>query len=175
MLAVVLAGEVVLWSATRWRVSGAALEKRHGVLRRSAARVPLSQLQAIDVVRPASARLFGLAELRLRTGARKAAVRLRFLPAAEAAELRGRLLELVRESRGRARGRARSREPELHRPLVTTPTPRLAASVLLSATTLALVAMLAFLLRFVGVRSGAADLIAHRRRASGGASTPSTG
>lgn len=159
LLAVALAAEVVLWSATRWRVSGSALEKRHGVLRRSAARVPLSQLQAIDVVRPASARLFGLAELRLRTGARKAAVRLRFLPASEAAELRVRLLELVRESRDGPAAEPEP-EPELHRPLVATPTPRLAASVLLSFTTLALVVALAFLLRFVGVRSGAADLIA---------------
>jgi putative membrane protein len=159
-LVVVLGGEVVLWWATRWRVTGTALEKRHGVLRRSAARVPLSQLQAIDVVRPASARLFGLAELRLRTGARRAAVRLRFLPTAEAAELRGRLLELVREGRHEVTAPEPEAASDPHRPLVTTPTARLAAGLLLSFSTLALFAVLALLLRFVGVRGGAADLIA---------------
>jgi putative membrane protein len=161
-LVVVLAGESVLWWTTRWRVTGAALEKHHGVLRRSSARVPLSQLQAIDVVRPASARLFGLAELRLRTGARRAAVRLRFLPADEAAELRGRLLELVRESRHEVAAPEPEPEgaPDASGPLVTTPTARLAAGLLLSFSTLALVAVLALLLRFVGVRGGAADLIA---------------
>jgi putative membrane protein len=160
VLLLLLGGEVVLWWATRWRVTGAALEKRHGVLRRSSARVPLSQLQAIDVVRPASARLFGLAELRLRTGARRAAVRLRFLPESEAAELRGRLLELVREGRQEVAAPEPEAAPDVQRPLVTTPTARLAAGLLLSFSTLALVAVLALLLRFLGVRGGAADLIA---------------
>ena len=59
---------VVSWLVTRWRIEDGDLRIETGLIRRSSLRFPLSQMQAIDTVRPLLARLFGLAELRLRMG-----------------------------------------------------------------------------------------------------------
>ena len=119
----------VSWLVTRWRIDGDDLRIETGLLRRQSLRFPLSQVQAIDVVRPGLARLFRVAELRLRLGgATGATARLAYLPEHEVEPLRARLLEL-------AHGTA---EPDLHadeppeRVLASVPTGRLAASILLS-------------------------------------------
>ena len=57
---IVLAG-VVSWLVTRWRVEHGTLRIETGLLRRSSQRFPLVQIQAIDMVRPFLARVFGLA------------------------------------------------------------------------------------------------------------------
>src|SRR5439155_3681591 len=54
---------VVTWLVTRWRVEDDDLRIETGLIRRSSLRFPLRQLQAIDIVRPGLARLFGLSEL----------------------------------------------------------------------------------------------------------------
>ena len=66
-----------------------------GLIRRTSERFPLSQIQAIDTVRPGLARVFDLAELRIRlaSGSGKAG-RLAYLTNAEAETLRARLLAL---------------------------------------------------------------------------------
>ncbi len=86
---------LISWLVTRWRVEGDVLRVDSGLLRRSSERFPLGQVQAIDVVRPGLARMFGLAELRVRVagGTRKAG-RLAYLMSPDADALRERLLEM---------------------------------------------------------------------------------
>ena len=80
---------------TRWRVEQGVLRVERGLIRRRSERFPLSQIQAIDVVRPEMARIFGLAELRIRlaSGGGRAG-RLAYLSDADAEVLRGRLLAM---------------------------------------------------------------------------------
>ena len=89
----------VSWLVTRWRVQDGVLLVESGLLRRTSERFPLSRIQAIDTVRPGLARVFGLAELRIRlaSGSGKAG-RLAYLTNAEAETLRARLLEMSRGS-----------------------------------------------------------------------------
>ena len=84
------------WLVTRWRVDRDDLQIETGLLRRQSLRFPLSQVQAIDVVRPGLARLFGVAELRLRMGGASGKTgRLAYLHEREVEPLRGRLLALA--------------------------------------------------------------------------------
>jgi putative membrane protein len=151
LLAVVGLG-FVSWLVTRWRVEGGDLRIETGLLRRSSQRFPLSQVQAIDTVRPGLARLFGLAELRLRMGGSGGAARLAYLPVAQAEALRARLLAL---SRG---AHEDTPEPE-DRPLVRVPVRRVAGSLLLSAPVLLLV-VYAAILAGVELRGGSARAVA---------------
>jgi putative membrane protein len=117
---------VVHWLVTRWCIEDDDLRIETGVLRRSSLRFPLQQIQAIDLVKPGLARLFGLAELRLRlAGSTGAHARLAYLRDEEAEALRVRLLAL-------AQGVAEPAEPVRERVLLSVPTPRLVASILLS-------------------------------------------
>jgi putative membrane protein len=97
VVGVLLAAGVVHWLVTRWRIEGDDLQIETGLLRRESVRYPLSQVQAIDVVRPGLARMFRVAELRLRMGgASGATARLAYLPEREVEPLRDRLLTLAR-------------------------------------------------------------------------------
>ncbi|MGN6429257.1 MAG: PH domain-containing protein [Gaiellaceae bacterium] len=121
---------VVSWLVTRWRVEDDDLRIETGLFRRNSLRFPLKQLQAIDVVRPGLARLFGLSELRLRmAGSTRGHARLAYLRRREADRLRARLLAL-------AQGAAVAEPARLdeERVLLTIPTPRLVVSILLSST-----------------------------------------
>lgn len=116
---------VVSWLVTRWRIEDGDLRIETGLIRRRSLRFPLEQVQAIDVVRPGLARVFGLAELRLRTGSSGTA-RLAYLTAREAEVLRPRLLAA-------AHGRAEEIPTPAERVLVSVPVGRLIASILLSS------------------------------------------
>jgi putative membrane protein len=95
-LPVVLLIAVISWWVTRWRIEGDALRIETGLIRRSSLRFPLTQIQAIDVVRPALARILGLAELRLRmAGSTGSHARLAYLTLAHAETLRAQLLALA--------------------------------------------------------------------------------
>jgi len=126
----------VSWIVTRWRIDGGDLQIETGVLRRRSTRFPLAQVQAVDVVRPGLARLFRVAELRLRMGgASGATARLAYVRESEAQPLHDRLLELARAERGEAPGEEESlpraeRPPE--RVLTTVPPALLAAAILIS-------------------------------------------
>ncbi|HUZ89815.1 MAG TPA: PH domain-containing protein [Candidatus Acidoferrales bacterium] len=86
---------LVSWLVTRWCVEGGDLRIETGLIRRSSLRIPLSQVQAIDIVRPVLARIFGLSELRLRTGgASESSGRLAYLTAKHAEVTRVQLLAL---------------------------------------------------------------------------------
>jgi putative membrane protein len=123
----------VSWLVTRWKIDGDDLRIESGVLRRQSLRFPLSQTQAVDIVRPGLARIFGVAELRLRTGGSSgASARLAYLAAHEAEPLRARLLGLAagaREHQGAAEPETAVVEEQI---LTTVPTGRLIGSILIS-------------------------------------------
>jgi putative membrane protein len=119
----------VSWLVTRWRIDGDDLRIETGLLRRQSLRFPLAQVQAVDVVRPGLARLFRVAELRLRmAGSTGGTARLAYLPEREVEPLRARLLALAHLG---ADGVAPTEEVE-ERVLASVPTGWLAASILLS-------------------------------------------
>ncbi|QVQ55027.1 PH domain-containing protein [Spiractinospora alimapuensis] len=81
------------WWLTWFRLDADHLMVRSGMLRRTVQEVPLSRLQAVDVVRPFVPQIFGLAELRIElAGGDRGEVRLRFLSAKIATRLRDVLL-----------------------------------------------------------------------------------
>jgi putative membrane protein len=123
---VVLAIGLISWLVTRWRVEDGDLRIETGLLRRSSRRFPLSQVQAIDTVRPGIARVLGLAELRLRMGGQAGGSgRLAYLPVREADALRARLLAI-------AHGVAEDAPAPPEEVLLTLPTDRLVASIAIS-------------------------------------------
>jgi putative membrane protein len=92
-LVLVVAAGVVRWLVTRWTLDGVTLRIESGLLRRDSRQLPLARIQAVDVVRPFLARLFGLAELRIRlAGSGSANGRLAYLSMSVATDLRARLL-----------------------------------------------------------------------------------
>ncbi len=153
ILIVVFVVGLISWLVTRWRVEGGVLRVESGLLRRTSERFPLSQIQAIDTVRPGLARVFGLAELRIRLagGGRKAG-RLAYLTSAEAETLRARLLAL-------SHGVAEETPPAAEQALLTVPPVRLFASILLSGSGLVLELVIVALLVLAIVAPGAAAAV----------------
>jgi putative membrane protein len=95
--AVLVAMGYARWLVTRWRIDGDDLRIESGVLSRRSLRFPLAQAQAVDIVRPGFARLFGVAELRLRMGGSSGGTaRLAYLHESEVDPLRARMLRLAR-------------------------------------------------------------------------------
>jgi len=94
LVLLVLVGFAVLsWRMTRYRVTDEALEFNHGVLFRQERRARLDRLQAVDVVEPLVARIFGLAKLSLDVaGGGHSKIEVSFLTRAQAQELRNHLL-----------------------------------------------------------------------------------
>jgi putative membrane protein len=124
--AVLVALGVVSWLVTRWRIEDGDLRIETGLIRRSSQRYPLTQVQAIDTVRPLLARLFGVAELRLRMGGSTGdRGRLAYLPLRDAEALRARLLAL-------AHGAAEDTPAPAEEEILSVPPGRLVASILTS-------------------------------------------
>lgn len=97
VVGVALVAGLVSWLVTRWRVADGVLQVETGLVRRSSARYPLTQIQAIDVVRPGLARVLGVAELRLpMAGARGSSGKLAYLANGHADVLRAQLLAMAR-------------------------------------------------------------------------------
>lgn len=131
----VVAG-VISWAVTRWRVSGNDLQIETGLLRRQSVRIPLGRVQAVDMVRPLVARMFGLSELRVTVAGRGSGRgRLAYLPEARATEVRARLLALSHGLPGE------TPEPGQRR-LVAVDNRRLVASALLGGPALILLVLL---------------------------------
>jgi putative membrane protein len=126
----------VSWLVTRWRIASDDLQIETGLLRRRSLRFPLSQVQAVDIVRPGLARLLRVAELRLRMGgASGATARLAYLPEREVEPLRATLLALAEGARLEERVTEAGSPVEAvaeERVLTTVPTARLAGSILIS-------------------------------------------
>jgi putative membrane protein len=126
VIAVLVLGGFVSWLVTRWRIEGDDLHIETGLLRRRSIRFPLSQVQAIDVVRPGLARVFRVAELRLRTaGSSGAAARLAYLPEHEVEPLRDRFLSLAHAAQSGEPAEQGDRAAEEERVLARVPTGRL--------------------------------------------------
>ncbi len=93
LVVIVVVAGAVRWLVTRWTLDGVTLRIESGLLRRDSRQLPLARIQAVDVVRPFLARLFGLSELRVRlAGSSSADGRLAYLSQQVAADLRARLL-----------------------------------------------------------------------------------
>ena len=135
VVAVLVSAGFVSWLVTRWRIEGDDLHLETGLLRRQSVRFPLSQVQAIDVVRPGLARMFRVAELRLRmAGASGATARLAYLPEREVEPLRDRLLALARGARADepVETAGEGEEPAPERLLAQVDTRQLVVSILIS-------------------------------------------
>jgi putative membrane protein len=154
-LVVLFVVALISWLVTRWRVEGGVLRVDSGLIRRSSERFPLTQIQAIDIVRPGLARIFGLAELRIRlaSGGRTAG-RLAYLTSADAETLRARLLAM---GHGTAEAAPAQAPPE--HVLVTVPPGLLLASLSLSglglAVELVICALLVLAIVAPGIAAGA--------------------
>ena len=123
---------LISWLVTRWRIEGGVLRIESGLLRRTSRRFPADQIQAVDTVRPVVARMFGLAEVRVRMAASTGqSGRLSYLTDSEAENVRARLLAL-------AHGVSEHAPPPPEQVLITTPTARLIPSILLSGIGLVL-------------------------------------
>ncbi|MEU7871661.1 PH domain-containing protein [Dactylosporangium sp. NPDC049140] len=132
-MTVILIGAVlvsaVVWAVTGFEVVGRELRVHEGLLSRRVRTIPLERVQAIDVVRPALARVFGLAELRLEViGGGKTEAPLAYLTVAGATELRASLLGLATGAEPAA--------PEAERPLFAVANGRLLLAQLLTPQTL---------------------------------------
>lgn len=129
IVAVLVGLGYVKWLVTRWRIDGDDLRIETGLLRRKSVRFPLSQVQAVDVVRPGLARLFKLAELRLRLGGSTGgSARLAYLAERDVEPLRATFLELAAGGPATATHAA----PDEERILSVVPTGRLVGSILIS-------------------------------------------
>jgi putative membrane protein len=60
-----MAAAVISWLVTRWRVVGEELQIDTGFIYRQSLRFPLRRIQAVDIVAPLTARILGLAEVRV--------------------------------------------------------------------------------------------------------------
>ena len=143
--ALLVLGGVVSWLVTRWRIEDDDLRIETGLLRRQSLRFPLAQVQAIDVVRPGLARLFRVAELRLRmAGSSGGTARLAYVGEHEVEPLRDQLLALARGARHDGASPAEEPEAAEERVLATVETgPLIAAIVLENGWLIAILAGLA--------------------------------
>jgi putative membrane protein len=133
VVALLIVAGVVGWLVTRWRIDGDDLRIEKGLLRRQSLRFPLSQVQAIDIVRPGLARLFGVAELRLRMGgASGGSARLAYLSEREVEPLRSRLLALAHGGTDVSEVSPQLRRLVEERIVAAVPTARLVGSILIS-------------------------------------------
>ena len=81
------------WRFTRYRVTHNALELQHGVFSRRQRQARLDRLQAVDIVQPVLARIFGLARLTLEVaGGGDSRIQLAYLTERQAQRLRNHLL-----------------------------------------------------------------------------------
>lgn len=121
---VLLRGMVAV-AVTRYHLLGGELRIDTGLLNKQSKRVRLTRVQSVDVLEPFSARVFGLAEVRVTTaGTERSAVRLRYLSLDTARRLRADLLS-------RAAGGEKGAPEAPERPVVTVPHGLLVRSVLL--------------------------------------------
>ncbi len=131
-LVVVVALMVLSWRMTRYRITADSLELRSGVVWRQHRRAQLDRLQAVDVVQPLLARIFGLARLTVEVaGAGTSAIQLSYLTESRARSLRNQLLA---SSAGLTYTEEEAPEaPEHH--WLEVPVPRLVGSIALSGAT----------------------------------------
>ncbi|HET7531175.1 MAG TPA: PH domain-containing protein [Mycobacteriales bacterium] len=137
VLGLAIVAGVVSWLVTRWRIHNGELQVETGLLRRESVRVPLTRLQAVDVVRPLAGRMLGLAEVRVVVagqGSRQA--RLAYVTEEQAGVVRAKLLAL-------AHGLAADTPEPGEAPILAVPGWRIAASNAIGAPAAVVVAVFA--------------------------------
>jgi putative membrane protein len=123
-LLVVVRGLITV-AVTRYHLHGGELRIDSGLFRKQSKRVRLNRVQSVDVLEPLSARIFGLAEVRVTTaGTERSAVRLRYVSLSVARQLRADLL-------GRSGGGDEGAPEAPERPVVSVPHGQLVGAVLL--------------------------------------------
>lgn len=86
-------GFILSWYFTRYQVAEGYVRVNTGFLFKQQRQARLDRVQAIDIVQPLLARIFGLAELKFEVAdAGESAVRLAYLPLAQAKQLRATIL-----------------------------------------------------------------------------------
>ena len=134
IVAVGVVAGVISWAVTTWSVDGSILQVSTGLIRRKVVRLPLSRVQAVDLVEPWLARVLGLAEVRVRTGGGGGGdARLQYLSVSHAQAVRTALVAL-------AHGLPGSTPEAVDRPLVKVDNGLLVLSTLLTGRVLSSVA-----------------------------------
>jgi len=144
---------VIHWLVTRWAFDGTTLRIETGLVRRDSQQLPVTRIQAVDLVSPFLARALGLAELRIRVAGAKSAHHLSYLSAPAAADLRARLLAAHH-------GLDQSVPEPDEQPAAVVPPARLLGSVLLSASTSGAVIFVAVLIFVTTISTVAATAVA---------------
>lgn len=149
VLLLTVLGYVLSWYFTRYQLAEGYVRVNTGFLFKQQRQARLDRVQAIDVVQPFLARIFGLAELRFEVAdAGQSAVHLAYLRADEARRLRARILAQasgaagVAPAPGQGQPEAAAAEaPEApEQTVLTVPPSRLLGSLLLSEQSVAIVA-----------------------------------
>ena len=162
---VVIAGAFFLsWWVTRYQLTHDHIRVRSGVVVRRQRQARLDRVQAIDIVQPLLARIFGLAELRFEVAdAGESAVRLAFLRLPDAQQLRARILEDASGAEeGRPDGGSGTGDATVpgERQVLALSAGRVIASVLLSGTTVFLVLAVAGVIVLTALTGEAASIAA---------------
>ncbi|WP_223935292.1 PH domain-containing protein [Arthrobacter sp. StoSoilB5] len=93
LLLLTVGGFILSWYFTRYQVAEGYVRVNTGFLFKQQRQARLDRVQAIDIVQPLLARIFGLAELKFEVAdAGESAVRLAYLPLAQAKQLRATIL-----------------------------------------------------------------------------------
>jgi putative membrane protein len=133
VLLLTVLGYVLSWYFTRYQVAEGYVRVNTGVVVKQQRQARLDRVQAIDIVQPLLARIFGLAELRFEVAdAGESAVRLAYLRAEEARQLRATILS---RAAGVLPDPQRAEAPAVEAPehaVLTVPPSRLVGSLLLS-------------------------------------------
>jgi putative membrane protein len=140
LLLLTVAGYILGWYFTRYQVAEGYVRVNTGFLVKQQRQARLDRVQAIDIVQPLLARMFGLAELKFEVAdAGESAVRLAYLRIEEARQLRATILA---RAAGVAPDPARPEAAAVEAPeyaVLTVPPPRLVGSLLLSEQSVAIV------------------------------------
>ena len=136
VLLIAVLGFVLTWYFTKYQVSGGYVRVNTGFLFRQQRQARLDRVQAIDIVQPLLARIFGLAELKFEVAdAGESAVRLAYLKIDDARQLRATILaRAAGVTAGEGPGEAAPEAPEV--PVLAVPPSRLVGSLLLSEQSL---------------------------------------
>jgi putative membrane protein len=150
VLLLTVLGFVLSWYFTRYQVADGYVRINTGFLFKQQRQARLDRVQAIDVVQPLLARIFGLAELRFEVAvAGQSAVHLAYLPLAEARQLRATILARASGAGGGTpapvtagqdpgqRAAVAAEAPE--HAVLTVPPPRLVGSLVLSEQSVVIV------------------------------------
>lgn len=137
------------WRFTRYQVSAEHVKVHSGVLFRQQRQARLDRVQAIDIIQPFLARIFGLAELKFEVAdAGESAVRLAYLKLADARALRATILARAsgEDFGSQAPGTEHPEAPEY--PVLAVSAGRVLGSALLSGATIALVLAVVIIVGF---------------------------